>query len=234
VAAVLERLSRPLCRGTNPRPGRDLDALEQCNRPLDTLDGVTGTASDVRARGLVLASDGVRLLAVGSVVVGLVSYGAVAGALFFLVLGGTIVPRVVAAPAVLDLAYSITILVAAWAAVLDWYVAVGWLDVVVHAAATGLVAAVVHVALVQWGALPEVGRRQVAHPRVGIVVVTAAVGVALATLWEFGEWFGHTHLDSRIQVGYTDTIGDLAAGSFGALVAAILLAHGELTTGGRR
>jgi glycosyltransferase involved in cell wall biosynthesis len=39
-----------------------------------------------------------------------------------------------------------------------------------------------------------------------------------------GEWFGHTYLDRRIQVGYTDTLSDLAADAVGALMAGLVVA----------
>ena len=180
------------------------------------------------------ASDALRLAALVSVVVGLVFYGGVAGALFFLVLGGTMIPRVLEAPVALDATYCAVLLFAAWAAELDWYLAIGWLDVVVHAAATGLIAAMTHLLLVRVGALPRVDDPTPAHARLGAAVVTTALGVSLAVVWEFGEWFGHTHVDSRIQVGYTDTVGDLAAGAVGAMVAGVLLARGVLLSGARR
>jgi hypothetical protein len=176
----------------------------------------------------------VRAASATSVLVGLAWFGAVAGALFFLVLGGTMLARALALPTVLDLAFCSTILFAAWAAELDWYVAVGWLDVVVHAAATGLVAAVAHLTLVRAGAVAPVDAPTLRRPRLGGWLVTSACGVALATLWEVGEWFGHTHLDDRIQVGYGDTIGDLVAGAIGSLAAGALLARGLLLAGGGR
>jgi hypothetical protein len=49
------------------------------------------------------------------------------------------------------------------------------------------------------------------------------LGLALGTLWEAGEWFGHTYLDQRIQVGYSDTISDLMGDCAGALVAGLLV-----------
>ena len=67
-----------------------------------------------------------------------------------------------------------------------------------------------------------------------MAVLTTATGTALAVVWEFGEWYGHTFLDSRIQVGYDDTIGDLAAGMVGALVAGVALGSGLLLRGARR
>jgi hypothetical protein len=136
------------------------------------------------------------------------------------VLGGTLVPRAIAAPAVLDTTYCATLLFAAWAAQLDWYVAVGWLDVAVHAVATGLVAVVTCLALARWGRLDRDALR--GWPS-GLAVV--GTGAALAVLWELGEWFGHSVLDDRIQVGYTDTLGDLAAGLAGSAVAGLLVAR---------
>ncbi|WP_370615570.1 hypothetical protein [Mumia sp. Pv 4-285] len=180
-----------------------------------------------------VVADAVRVAAAVSVVVGLVVFGPLAGALFFLVLGGTMIPRALRAPASLDIAYCVSILVAGWAAQLDWYVAVSWLDVVVHAAVTGLVATVVHLALVRLDAVAPVDDARLRHPRWGSAVVTTALGVALATVWEFGEWFGHVRIDDRIQVGYADTIADLAAGTVGAVLAGILLARGVLLTGAR-
>jgi hypothetical protein len=173
--------------------------------------------------------DLVRLLAVASVVVGTTAYGFIGFALFMLVLGGSVLPR-----AALDLSFCATLLVAAWAAELDWYLAVGWLDVVVHAAATGLIAAMAHFALVRIGAAAAPDESRLRRPRVGSAVVTTALGVGFATVWELLEWFGHAQLDDRIQVGYTDTLGDLSAGSVGALVAGVLVARGALLAGAGR
>lgn len=178
--------------------------------------------------------DAVRLAAAASAVVGFTAYGALGGALFMLVLGGTMIPRALGAPTVLDVAYCGTILFAAWAAQLDWYVSVEWLDVVVHALVTGLVATMVHFALVKLAAVAPPDDTRLRRARLGSALTTAALGVALATVWEFGEWFGHTQIDERIQVGYGDTIGDLAAGALGAVLAGLLLARGVLLSGARR
>jgi hypothetical protein len=180
-----------------------------------------------------VAADAVRVAALASLAVGLPAYGGVAGAVFFLVLGGTMVPRAASAPGALDATYCLTILLAAWAAVLDWYLAVPWLDVVVHAAATGLVAALVQFVLVRAG-MASAAETALRFPRTAVTVLTAATGTALAVVWELGEWFGHTHLDDRIQVGYVDTVGDLAAGMAGAVVAGVLLGSGLLLRGARQ
>ncbi|PZR54391.1 hypothetical protein DNL40_04300 [Xylanimonas oleitrophica] len=185
---------------------------------------------------MLVPGDVVRAVAAVSVVVGLARFGVIAGALFLLVLGGAFLARALALPTALDVGFGGTMLVAAWAAQLDWYLAISWLDLVVHAVATGLVAAVAHRLLVRLGAAPPVEGppldappvRRERRPRLGAGVLTAAAGTALATLWELGEWAGYTYLDSRIQVGYDDTVGDLAAGTAGAVVAGVLVARAGL------
>ena len=172
-------------------------------------------------RGLV-PGDVVRAAAVGSLAVGVVTLGGVAGALFFLVLGGVLVPRFLRLPTALDLCFAASLLLAAWAAQLGWYEAVPWLDLLVHAVCTGLVAAVGLIVLVRMrmlgvGALP--GRAKVA-----LVVATTGIGALGAIVWELGEWAGYTYLDEGIDVGYTDTVSDLASGLFGAMLAGVVLA----------
>ena len=163
--------------------------------------------------------DVVRLLALVSVIVGTARSGLVAAALFLLVLGGTILPRAIGAPTVLDVTYCSTILFAAWAAQLDWYVAVSWLDLVVHAVATGLIAVMSLRALQVWGVIGQGGGRG----ERGLLVL--GLGAVLAVLWELGEWAGNALFDRRIQVGYPDTMGDLAAGLVGSVVAAVVVAR---------
>ncbi|MBW9208163.1 hypothetical protein KV100_00730 [Mumia sp. zg.B21] len=192
------------------------------------------SAQPIRRTAAPVIGDAVRFAAAVSVVAGVFAYGGLGGALFFFVLGGTMIPRALGAPAALDLSYCLAILVAAWAAQLDWYVAVSWLDLVVHTAVTGLVATVVHLALVRLNAVAPVNDPRLRRARLGSALVTTALGVALATLWELGEWFGHTQIDESIQVGYHDTLGDLAAGTVGSVVAGILLARGLLLAGARR
>ncbi|MEK8228690.1 hypothetical protein NKG05_25870 [Oerskovia sp. M15] len=47
--------------------------------------------------------------------------------------------------------------------------------------------------------------------------------VLLALLWETGEWAGATFVDESINVGYVDTLGDLAAGGIGSLLAGLVM-----------
>ena len=182
-------------------------------------------SSTATARRVLAPADVVRVAALVSLVVATVTLGGIAGALFLLVLGGVSVPRALALPAPLDVAYGTSLIFAAWASQLKWYDAVDWLDLAVHLVCTGLIAAVAYLALVRWELLPGAAATPPARASAGVVVVTAGLGAIAAILWEVGEWAGHTYLDDGIGVGYDDTVTDLAAGLLGAVVAGLVLAR---------
>ncbi|WP_435735968.1 hypothetical protein V5D56_14310 [Cellulosimicrobium sp. PMB13] len=181
--------------------------------------------STATVRGALAPADVVRVAALVSLVVATVTLGGIAGALFLLVLGGVAVPRALALPAPLDVAYGTSLLFAAWASQLEWYDAVDWLDLAVHLVCTGLIAAVAYLALVRWELLAGPSAAFPARASAGVVVVTTGLGAIGAILWEVGEWAGHTYLDDGIGVGYDDTVTDLAAGLVGATVAGAVLAR---------
>src|SRR3954449_10242674 len=104
-------------------------------------------------------------------------------ALFSLVLLGLVLPRIVGSRPLADLRYGVVLLFAAWSAVLDLYIKYDWLDVVVHTVACGLTAALAHRLLVRCGVLPTADAPGLRHPRVGLLLTTAALGTALGVLW---------------------------------------------------
>jgi hypothetical protein len=149
-------------------------------------------------------------------------------ALFALVWGGLMLPRIpiraLAISPAADLVLGVVVLFAAWSAVLDLYLRYEGLDLVVHAVASGLIAVQAHRALTRQSP-PGRSLDHSARPaRFATMLTVASLGCALGLLWEVGEWVGHTYLDERIQVGYNDTMGDLVADGLGALVAGALLA----------
>lgn len=172
-----------------------------------------------------LPSDALRAAGIVSVVAATTVDGWVGFALFFLVLGALFIPRALGTSLWLDVTYCATLLIAGWAALLDWYLTVPGLDLLVHGAATGLIGAVTWQVLVRVGALPHHDDVRLERPRLGTFVVATGAAVTLAVVWEFLEWMGHTAIDDRIQVGYNDTIGDLAAGAVGAVVAGLLVSR---------
>ena len=167
--------------------------------------------------GALLVADAVRLLGVMSVVAVLLWWSPVDVAVFALSMIGLVLPRFLGVRPALDAAFGLALVVAAWFSVLGLYVSVPLVDLPVHLVLNGLVAAVAYLLLARVGVLPET--LDVARPRLGVAVVTTALGVVGGVLWEFGEWAGHTFIDDAIFVGYTDTLGDLAIGALGSIAA---------------
>ncbi|GCD21060.1 hypothetical protein ACFO3K_18130 [Cellulomonas algicola] len=166
----------------------------------------------------------VRVLALVSVVVALVTLGPVDAALLVLVVGGVALPPLGGVPPWLDAAYGVGLLASAWAGVLGLYEAVAWLDVVMHLVVTGLVAAVAHLLLaVRTGAVVDPRTARAEGRGAASVLVTAALGTTLSVAWEIGEYLGHTYLDPTIYVAYGDTIGDMVMGALGSTVAGAAL-----------
>lgn len=173
----------------------------------------------------IVVGDLLRVTALVSVVVSGVGFGGVAVALFLLVLGGTMIPRAVGTPAVLDVTYGVSLLAAAWCAQLEVYQQVGWLDLVVHAVTTGAIAAVAHHLFTRTGLVAPARRA-----RTSAALTVVGLGSIVAVVWELLEWTGYTFVDSSIFVTYTDTLGDLAAALVGSVVAAAVVARGALGT----
>lgn len=172
-------------------------------------------------------ADAVRVVAALSVVVVGVGWGVVEIAVLMLALLGTLVPRMLGLRASVDLMVGVAVLGAAWSSVFELYTRIAGYDTVVHFALNGLLAAVVVVLAQRAGWVVSVsgpGRGGAGRSaRVGSVVLTVAFGLAVGTLWEMGEWAGHTLVDSAIFVDYDDTIGDLAAGGLGSLLVGLAL-----------
>ena len=160
-----------------------------------------------------LFADAVRVVGVLSLVAAGVGWGAVSFWVTALALLGVFASRFLGLRAALDIALGLTLLTAAWSSVLDLYAAIPAWDLVVHFAATGLIAAALYIAAQRRGIVPPVASVPAA------AVLTAAFGISAAVVWEIAEWAGHTYIDPTIFVGYTDTIGDLAAGAAGSVVA---------------
>lgn len=179
--------------------------------------------SDGRSRRTLLAADLVRAAGVASFLVALTAMGGIATALFALVLLGLTLPRVAAVPPLLDLGTGVVLVFAAWCSLLDYYQRYPWLDVVVHAVATGLLSLVAFWTLVRAEVVAAPWHASLARAGAGAVLLVTCVGCAFGVLWEAGEWYGHTFLDPRIQTGYADTVADLAVGAVGALVAGLAL-----------
>lgn len=172
------------------------------------------------------AADGLRLVGAGSVIVALVLFQLTDAGILALALPALLAPRFVGLRGSADVAFCVTVLVAAWSNVFDLYRLVpGW-DLAVHLVATGVLAGVAYLLLARLRILPLPGAH---HNRAAIgIVITTVLGLALSALWEMIEWVGFTFISDSIYVTYDDTIADMAAGGVGALLAGLLMAFVRL------
>ncbi|WP_291043348.1 hypothetical protein [Herbiconiux sp.] len=183
-----------------------------------------------------LAADALRVLAGIGVVVAAVFFGPTDAGVLAFVLPGLLLPRLLGVRAGFDLVYSGVLLVAGWSNVLDLYTSVAWWDVVVHLTCTAVIALMLYLLLAELGIVPPPARAGSAQARPAqarpaqatAVVLTAALGLAVSALWEMVEWFGHAFISSEIFVEYDDTIGDMAVGGLGAVMAGVVLARVRL------
>jgi hypothetical protein len=53
--------------------------------------------------------------------------------------------------------------------------------------------------------------------------VVAGLGALLAIGWELAEWYTFIRHGTALDTAYTDTLGDLALGSLGGVLAAVLV-----------
>ncbi|KZX21634.1 hypothetical protein [Rathayibacter tanaceti] len=169
-----------------------------------------------RTRGEWLA-DAVRCAGAASIVAAWIGWGLVDVAVLALAAIGLVLPRFLGIRPALDTAFGAALLVASWSSVLGLYEAwAGW-DLVVHFVLNGLVAAVAFLVAARAGVVPAVSGER--GPLAPAIVLCACFGTTAGVLWEWGEWAGHRFIDSAIFVGYEDTLGDLAAGTLGSLLA---------------
>lgn len=182
-----------------------------------------------RPHGLVIVADLVRAIAPLSAIVYLAGGDLVEASVLMLVFGGVLLARAAALPPLLDTLTSAVLLAAAWFSVADLYAQISWIDVATHCAAGGVLGALAHVLLERWDAAPLVPqhRRVTAASVVAGALITGALALALSVAWELLEWWGHTYIDETVHVGYRDTIGDLAAGGIGGMIAGALLVLGR-------
>lgn len=172
-------------------------------------------------RGVVLA---VRWLAPLSALLTVLFFDTAGAAVMMLVCLATTIMWRARLPAALEVATNLVLLVAAWSSVFLLYERFAYWDLVVHFAATAVLAELAFRALERWGRLRAPS--YLAH-----VTVVTGLGATLALLWEGVEFAGYALVDPNVQVGYLDTMGDLAAGGVGSLIIGILGARARHRAG---
>ncbi|GAA2179840.1 hypothetical protein GCM10009847_15520 [Leucobacter tardus] len=167
-------------------------------------------------------ADGLRAVGVLGVI-GAAIWGSLtdAGILAF-VLPALMLPRFVGARSGFDIAFSITVLIAAWSNVWDLYRSfLGW-DTIVHLVCTGVLAPMAYLLLARLRIVPAPAEST--FLRRTAITHSALIGFAVSALWELVEWVGFEYVTEDIYTTYDDTIGDMAAGGLGALIVGIAFA----------
>ncbi len=122
-----------------------------------------------------------------------------------------------------DLALVLALALQAWGEALGLYDSIAWFDNVVHFSLPFFFGPTLYIVLARLDLVPDPKDETHLRHYVGMAIVTFAFGVALGALWELWEYFSDQTLGSSLQIDNTDTIGDLAADSLGALCGALLL-----------
>lgn len=168
-------------------------------------------------------ADALRVLGLVAVIVAAIGWGGTAAGVMGLVLIGLVLPRFIGAAPAFDIGLGAILLVAGWSSVVDLYGTIPFWDLLVHFAAGGAIAAGIYLLL---GFLELVPPPDASSSRLATaLVLTTCFGLAASAVWEMLEWLGHTYVDERIFVGYDDSIGDMALGALGALVAGFALKY---------
>lgn len=176
-------------------------------------------------------ADGLRGLGVLGVVVATIWFSPTDAGILAFILPALVGARFIGVPAAFDIAFSITVQIAAWSNVIDLYRTVEWWDVVMHLVCTAVLTAMLYELLVRLDVVPGLGAPTL--KRRTVIVAFTGIGLAISALWEMVEWVGFVGITDDIFVEYHDTIGDMAVGGLGSLIAGIVVAV-ALTRGSTR
>jgi hypothetical protein len=117
-------------------------------------------------------------------------------------------------PYALDILLVLPFLIDVAGNALDLYDQIDWWDDANH--------------FVNWGLLTAAfGQLLLRLPvgRVATAALAVGFGAVTAVLWEFAEYFAFIRDSPELETAYTDTLGDLALGLMGSVVAALVTAR---------
>lgn len=171
-----------------------------------------------------VAADLLRVLALLSALVTVPTQPDEVPLRFGLVFALLLVTRAIGMPRPFDAAFAALLLVSGWASAKGWYFEHPWIDIPIHFSLTGAAAAMLYFALARVHLLPQLDQPSLRRNVGAVVLVVTTLGATTAVLWELYEWLAATYVQSRILVGYDDTVGDMANGLLGSVLAGALMA----------
>lgn len=164
-------------------------------------------------------ADALRVLAAISIIVAGIGWGPQGALSLAATFGVMLFPRLLGLPPAFDIIFCVATLAASWSSVTDLYLTARWWDIPMHFLTNGIWAALLYVALVRFEVIADAAT--LPRPLLSAAVMTTALGLSIAVFWELFEWFSHTFIDSEVFVGYRDSIGDMAVGGLGSLLAGL-------------
>jgi hypothetical protein len=126
--------------------------------------------------------------------------------LTFLLLAGL---RLLDLPRPVDLGVVLGMALQAWGNALGLFDRWPWWDVVVHFVLPLFTAPALYIMLARLEVVPDLTDPTTGRNHVGILIITAALGVSVGVVYELYEWFDVRVFGAGLHVGYGDTIADL-------------------------
>lgn len=177
-----------------------------------------------RPRGFMdFAADALRYLAVFSIVLAALFFEPTDAGIIAFTLPGVVAPRFLGLRAGADMVFVGGLLVAAWSNIFDFYTRFTWWDMPVHLIMNGLIAWALYLLLARGNVVPDPRSKE--FTRLTALALLTSLGLAVGALWEMLEWFGREFISEQIYIAYDDTIGDMAVGGLGSLIAGFVIAY---------
>ena len=160
---------------------------------------------------------GRALLALAAVV--LLVLGADGGWFLVAAFVAALLPRVADLARPFDLAFVVAMALNGAGNAFGLFATVGIFDEAAHLLTTLLGAPVAYAALARVADLPRPSGTPGRSRALGLLSVTAALGLAPGAVWELVEWGLDAWVGTDLSLGYTDTLVDLTMDTAGALLA---------------
>lgn len=135
-------------------------------------------------------------------------------------------------PIVFELAVAVGFVLQGWGNALLLFERIGWYDKAVHFLTPLLLIPALYLLLARTEVLASPRNHRLRRGALGVFVMTAALGTALAAVWELVEGTADRALGMSLAHGYFETIDDLYCSLLGSVAAGVLLAW--LATGDHR